>query len=121
MTYRAFINHQGFIEIKIVGSGNINEFSRLGQEIIRLAMSIEDKGKKVKILIDSSEELSYGEEVVHLLAMIFKDADFEKGAIFGSNPEILKLQTKVAKSANIKDRGKVFTTRQEAEVWLSQD
>lgn len=118
----AFISPEGFIEVKVSEIAKETDAIDIGKQVINLLIQVEDTGKPVKILIDSTDEKSWPKEVMPVLISIFTDIKFKKGAIFGSAGDLEEMQKAVVNSAKIpEDKGQFFKTRAEAVAWLSQD
>lgn len=120
MNHQIFLDTEGFIEIKVIGPVSEANSLEMGEKIYRLASEIHGRGGEVNILVDSSQEGSWGDVVPQLFAIVFKTINFRRGAIFGATAEVTALQKKVVESAGIKEKGKVFATRPEAVAWLSE-
>ena len=121
MDHKIFRHQEGHIEIECAETFTETNITKLAKEFVRLSTEIEDVGKAVKVLVNSSRVKRWYGSVHDLLVIIFKDIEFRKLATFGANREILYLQHEVAINAEVQDRAKSFNTRQEAKVWLFED
>ena len=119
--HKIFYNLDGHIEIKISGRLNDRDVVEIGKKIVSLSTEIEDSGRTVKILIDSSRIKGWTEQVYRLLMIIIKDINFEKSASYCINQEFYNLLHRVAAGTGIGDRARNFNNRQAAQAWLSED
>ena len=104
--HKIFYNLDGHIEIKISGRLNDRDVVEIGKKIVSLSTEIEDSGRTVKILIDSSRIKGWTEQVYRLLMI---------------NQEFYNLLHRVAAGTGIGDRARNFNNRQAAQAWLSED
>lgn len=120
MEHQIFINPNNIIEVHLSGDITFDDVNFLGQQAIKHASLLEDKGYQVNILMDYAEAGNTEALAVPLAKTISKNLEFHKIACINSSEENTKIIEEVAKGAKVEDRFLVFKTRAEAEAWLSE-
>jgi hypothetical protein len=121
MKHTVSLNPQDYLDVRLVGSISIIDAIELGKKTLSLFTQMEDSGRKVKCLIDATNEAidrpTYPTTVVDI---IIGDLSINKYALFSTKPAVLEKHRQEIKKLKPETaaRIKLFDNRASAEAWL---
>ena len=117
MTNKVFYNHEGYVEIMIVGDQTNLSFMDLKADADIILERLQKDGKRRLVLIDISQQGKFSTGSNRAGMEVLESTNYDGVAVFGSN-KILEEVTKAIILAMGKNNAKLFPDRRMAVTWL---
>jgi len=108
------------VEITLIGPISREHVTILGENLVVFVTELEDKGKDIRIIIDSLRATDLKEDAHALALVILKHTSFAKAAFVEHRKQIIERQKKDIARTKYIDKIRVYEIRQEAELWLEE-
>jgi hypothetical protein len=118
MEHKIFINPKGYIEVVYNGTISQEENRMVIEEIIKCISTLDDQGKKVKILMDNTNAKEMNPSSLDFSTLAMRDMEYDRIAGFGADDINTESIMKIILSSEVRDKVRLFKTRSEAEEWL---
>lgn len=121
MKHEFYKDERGILQFVYHGELNNKENLELVAQIIKAVDEEELKGNKIKAVFDLSE-FDYKENGIDKFnALVARDLNFEKTAVFGVSEKSRKYVQFIIENSGKSEHMKICDTRNEAEEWVSND
>lgn len=118
MKHSVEVNNDDTVEIRVVGNISGPESTNLSEKIMQFTEKPKNTGH-LKLLANFTHAGKHGIHSAKLFKNIFKNLIFQKFAFYGLDRLPSRIFTEEIKVSNLQEKVRLFHTRDEASLWLT--